>query len=102
MGIAQYNRGTSLISRQFAAEHDPASRMVADLEACADEHSSTPFGNVLVVRGNDGWWALDPIKKEAGRGFWFKRLRHVFERFRLRVIKYDATTHEFLCAPVRA
>lgn len=102
MGIAAYNRGTSLVSRQFAAEFDPASRMVADLEACADEQSSTPFGNVLIRRGNGGWWALDPIKQERGGGFWFKRLRHVFKRFRLRVVKYDATIHEFVCAPVRA
>ena len=96
MGIAQYNRGTALISRQFSAEHHPDSRMVADLEACADESSSVPFGNVLISRGNGGWWAEDPDKRS---GFWFPQLRMVFKRFRLRVLRYDATKFEFLCAP---
>jgi len=96
MGIAHYNRGTALISRQFAAENHPDSRMVADLEACADDNSTVLFADVLISRGNGGWWAEDPVKRS---GFWFPQLRMIFKRWSLRVIRYDAAKFEFLCAP---
>lgn len=87
MGVAAYNRGSALISRQIAAEaRDPIFVKMDELNAMPkDVKAPKPFGPIQFVAGHGGWWAECP---RTGFGYWFKTLRLAVRAFNVEITGY--------------
>jgi hypothetical protein len=93
MGTAAYNRGSEAVRRQIQADVDAHRRheaffIIENLNAMPKAPGApTPFGPVDLVQdpADKGWWALDPKKGFAGRGYWFKTLGEAVRAFNIEV-----------------
>ncbi len=90
MGIAAYNRGSALLSKQIdmtarAVEFEILERLNA-LPKYAD--AGKPFGPIQFVfdsvRG--GFWAQCP---KTGYGFWYRTLPEAVKRWRVTITGFD-------------
>lgn len=88
MGIAAYNRGSALISRQIASEdRDPVFVKMDQLNSLTKSpNAPRPFGPVNFVASHGGWWAECP---RTGFGYWFKTLSDAVRAFSVEVTSYD-------------
>lgn len=89
MGIAAYNRGSKLISRQLAANVRPVEFEIMErLNAYPKhDHAPVPWGEIHFIAAHGGWWAECPIK---GGGFWYRSLRDAVKSWRVEVYAYES------------
>ncbi len=88
MGIAAYNRGSALLSKQIdmtarAVEFEILERLNA-LPKYAD--AGKPFGPVRFEFGNNGVWIVCP---RTGYGFWYRTLPEAVKRWRVTITGFD-------------
>ena len=90
MGVAAYNRGSALISRQISNNRRPVEfEMMDELNALPKyEDAGLPFGPVRLESSHGGWWIVCP---DTGFGFWYKTLREAVRRWRITIIGYDGS-----------
>lgn len=98
MGVAAYNRGSALISRQLS--EDPrvsAMRSLVDsLNAVAKrEGAQRPWGPARLERGHGGWWLACP---KTGFGYWYRTLRAAMREWNIYVAEVDG--RGFTCLPM--
>lgn len=84
MGAAAENRYRAFAARQAEAALPSAVQiLMRDLNAMPkDAGAGTPFGDVLFVPGNGGWWAECPV---TGFGYWYRNLRAAVRAWRVAV-----------------
>lgn len=98
MGIAAYNRGSSLLSRQIdAGQRSLTSLLMDDLNAMPKHpNARTRFGPVLFKYDGERWWALDRVKQWRGFGFWYSSLRSAVAAFNVTIVEHNAIEQSFL------
>lgn len=98
MGIAAYNRGSAVLSRQIDAEQRSLTSLLIDDLNAMPKHANarTPFGPVLFKYDGQRWWALDPVKQWRGFGFWYSSLRAAVASFNVTLVEHNATEQSFL------
>lgn len=88
MGAAAYQRGSALISKQFAADRRAPEFVLMDelnaLEKFPD--AGRPFGPVTFSFSHGGWWAMCPT---TGFGYWYRTLREAVRRWHVEIVGYD-------------
>lgn len=95
MGIAAYNRGSVLISRQLDAEKPSPEAMVLDrLNSLPKlENAIAPFGDIHFVAGNEGWWAECPITEF---GFHYRTLDEAVQRWKVAIVSVGMLNGELV------
>jgi hypothetical protein len=85
MGVAAYNRGNAVISRQLqVGAMDRLRADLNDLNATPkDPGAVAPWGPVDLVPGHEGWWAECPT---TGHGYWYRSLRAALRAWRIAVV----------------
>lgn len=84
LGVAAYNRGSKLVSRQIESERlSREFEMMDDLNALPKRQgASTPWGPVHFVAGHGGWWAQCPT---TGFGYLFDTLRQAVTAYNVTI-----------------
>ncbi len=98
MGVAAYNRGSSLVARQIDAERRPVEfEMMDDLNTLPKLPGAVaPWGETILANSHGGWWITCPI---TGFGYWYKTLREAVQSWQIDVVAYDATKNEWRAVP---
>jgi hypothetical protein len=93
MGVAAYNRGSKAIREHINATRRPAEFLLMDdLNSLPKyEDAGQPFGPLVFQYDGRMWWALDPIRRFAGFGYWYPTLREAVRRWNVSVTSYDGT-----------
>lgn len=90
MGVAAYNRGTKAIRDDISRDGRPAEFWMMDsLNSMPKyEDAGRPFGSILFKYDGKRWWAVDPVKQFAGRGYWYESLREAVKRWDVEITEY--------------
>ena len=103
MGVAAYNRGSALISRQIDRDQRPREFEFMDEFNAVPKRAGagTPFGPVVIKTDQSGnWWILDPEKLFGGFGFVYPTMREIMARWRIVVTGYDSATDTWHAEPM--
>jgi hypothetical protein len=88
MGVAAYNRSSSVIRQQIDADTVRHREFVImeianSLQKYPD--AGRPFGPIQFVQGNGGWWAECP---QTGFGYLYPTLYEAVKRWQVRLVAY--------------
>ena len=91
MGIAAYNRGNKLITRQIEADRRPVEFEKMDMLNALPKYpkAPTPFGPVIFVFSHGVWWAECPV---TGFGYCYPALTNAVRSWNVTITEYNNGT----------
>ena len=101
MGVAAYNRGSSVISQQVSRDYqarDPAFDMMDRMNAVPKVRdfigriAKLPKGKALIQHSRGVWWLMDPDHPYDGWSWYYPTLPDLMSQWDIALCGYNADT----------